>query len=53
MQDNLDLFNLEFVATEFQYNDFRFDTLAFDENCNSFVIIEYKNKLDFEVLNQC
>lgn len=51
-QDNLDLFNLKFVATEFQYNDLRFDTLAFDENNNSFVIIEYKNKLDFEVLNQ-
>ena len=52
-QNNLDLFNLEFVATEFQYNDWRFDTLAFDKNNNSFVIIEYKNKLDFEVLNQC
>lgn len=51
-QNNLDLFNLEFVATEFQYNDLRFDTLAFDEETNSFVIIEYKNKLDFEVLNQ-
>lgn len=51
-QNNLDLFNLKFVATEFQYNDWRFDTLAFDENNNSFVIIEYKNKLDFEVLNQ-
>ena len=51
-QNNLDLFDLEFVATEFQYNDFRFDTLAFDKNDNSFAIIEYKNKLDFEVLNQ-
>ena len=51
-QDNLDLFNLEFVASEFQYSDLRFDTLAFDEDTNSFVIIEYKNKLDFEVLNQ-
>ena len=52
-QANLNLFDLEFVATEFQYNDFRFDTLAFDKDNSSFVIIEYKNKLDFEVLNQC
>ena len=51
-QANLDLFDLEFVASEFQYNDFRFDTLAFDKDNSSFVIIEYKNKLDFEVLNQ-
>lgn len=51
-QNNLDLFDLDFVASEFQYNDLRFDTLAFDKNNNSFVIIEYKNKLDFEVLNQ-
>ena len=51
-QNNLNIFNLEFVASEFQYNDLRFDTLAFNEETNSFVIIEYKNKLDFEVLNQ-
>lgn len=51
-QNNLDLFDLEFVASEFQYNDLRFDTLAFDNRTNSFVIIEYKNKLDIDVLNQ-
>ncbi len=51
-QENLDVFDLECVASEFQYNNQRFDTLAFDIKTNSFVIIEYKNKLDFEVLNQ-
>ena len=51
-ENNLDLFNLKFVASEIQFNDLRFDTLAFDEKNNSFAIIEYKNKLDFKVLNQ-
>lgn len=52
-QDNLQIFDLKFVATECQYHSKRFDTLAFDENTNSFTIIEYKNKIDFEVLIQC
>ena len=51
-QKNLDVFDLKCLASEFQYNNQRFDTLAFDIKTNSFVIIEYKNKLDFEVLNQ-
>lgn len=36
--------NLEFVATEFSVSDFRLDTVAFDKEVNSFVIIEYKNQ---------
>ena len=52
-QKNLkELFDLEFVASEIQLNDFRFDNLAFDEKTNSFVIIEYKNELNQNVLNQ-
>lgn len=51
-QDHLDVFDLKLISSEFQYNNQRFDTLAFDINDNSFVIIEYKNKMDFEVLNQ-
>lgn len=36
------LFNLEFIKTEFSIENYRFDTLAFDEENKSFVIIEYK-----------
>ena len=34
------LFNLKFVATEFQVDNLRIDTLAFSEETKSFVIIE-------------
>lgn len=51
-KENLNIFDLKFVASEFQYSKQRFDTLAFDIKTNSFVIIEYKNKLDSEVINQ-
>ena len=34
---------LEFVETEFQIDDLRPDTIAFDTEKKSFVIIEYKN----------
>ena len=36
-----ELFNLKFVATEFQVDNLIIDTLAFNEETNSFVIIEY------------
>lgn len=52
-QDFLDeLFGLEFVASEIQLNDLRLDNLAFDNDANSFVIIEYKNEFNANVLNQ-
>lgn len=52
-QDNLDeLFNLEFIGEEVQYGDFRMDTLAFDRETNSFVIIEYKNVSSYSVIDQ-
>ena len=42
-EDNLEeLFGLKFVATEFQLDNLRIDTLAFNEQTKSFVIIEYK-----------
>jgi len=44
--------DLEFVKTEHQMDDLRIDTIAFDKNRNSFVIIEYKNKKDEDVLAQ-
>lgn len=40
------LFNLNFIAHKPQYGKLELDTLAFDDNLSTFVIIEYKNKAD-------
>ena len=47
-----ELFDLVFVASEIQLNKLRIDTLAFDEEAKSFVVIEYKNELNYNVINQ-
>ena len=47
-----ELFGLKFIATEFQVDNLRIDTLAFDEDTNSFVIIEYKNVKNYSVIDQ-
>ena len=44
--------HLNFVKTEFAINNFRIDTLAFDDELNSFVIIEYKKDRSFSVIDQ-
>jgi len=46
------LFCLEFVESEFSINNFRLDTLAFDKESKSFVIIEYKRDRNFSVIDQ-
>lgn len=46
------IFGLKFVKREFSLNNFRLDTLAFDESSKSFVIIEYKNTSNFSVIDQ-
>jgi len=46
------IFWLEFIATEFQLNNLRIDTLAFDNETNSFVIIEYKRWTSYSVVDQ-
>jgi len=52
-ESNLDeLFGLQFIATEFQLNNLRIDSLAFDPETNSFVIIEYKRGSSFSVVDQ-
>lgn len=52
-ENNLeDIFGLKFVRREFTFNNFRLDTLAFNENSKSFVIIEYKNTSNFSVIDQ-
>ncbi len=52
-EDNLEtVFGLEFVSTEFSLGNFRLDTLAFDHEARSFVIIEYKRDKSFSVIDQ-
>ncbi len=46
------IFNLEFVSTEFKIQEFRLDTLCFDNETNSFVIIEYKKGSSYSVIDQ-
>jgi predicted transport protein len=46
------IFGLKFVKREFSFNNFRLDTLAFDESSKAFVIIEYKNTSSFSVIDQ-
>jgi predicted transport protein len=53
VEDNLEtIFGLDFVASEFALNNLRIDTLAFDKETNSFVIIEYKRDKSFSVIDQ-
>jgi len=52
-EKNLDnIFNLEFVSSEFKLNNFRIDTVAFDREIKSFVIIEYKKDKNSSVIDQ-
>ena len=52
-EENLDeLFGLKFVASEFQLDNLRIDTLAFNETTKSFVIIEYKRGKNYSVIDQ-
>lgn len=52
-EDNLrNVFNLQMVKSEFSLNGLRIDTLAYDNENNSFVIIEYKRDKNFSVIDQ-
>ena len=53
IEDNTgEVFNIEFVSSEFKIGDFRIDTLCFDKENNSFVIIEYKKGSSYSVIDQ-
>lgn len=52
-EDNLEIvFGLDFISSEFILHNFRIDSLAFDKETNSFVIIEYKRDKSFSVIDQ-
>ena len=53
VENNLQtIFSLKFVASELTVDKFRIDTLAYDEENNSFVIIEYKKGHSYSVVDQ-
>ena len=47
-----DLFNLQLVKSEFTIQNYRIDSLCFDQESNSFVIIEYKKGSSYSVIDQ-
>ena len=52
-ENNLEIiFGLNFIKSEFSLNNFRIDTLAFEIETRSFVIIEYKRDKNFSVIDQ-
>lgn len=46
------IFNLQFVKTELTIKNFRIDTLGYDKENKSFVIIEYKKDRNFSIIDQ-
>lgn len=53
VEENLEqVFGLKFISSEFSLHNFRIDTLGFDEETSSFVIIEYKRDRSFSVIDQ-
>ena len=52
-EENIEeIFGYKFVATELSIENFRFDTLAWDGENKAFIIIEYKKKRNFSVVDQ-
>ena len=53
IEENVEtLFNLEFVSSEFTVGEFRLDSLCYDNETNSFVVIEYKRGSSYSVIDQ-
>jgi len=46
------LFNIKLVKSEFSINNYRLDSLCYDELNNAFVIIEYKKNQSYSVIDQ-
>jgi len=53
VEENIEtIFDYQFVSSELSIGEFRLDTLAFDKQNNSFVIIEYKKGHSYSVVDQ-
>ena len=46
------IFGIEFVSTELTVGEFRLDSLAFDQQNNYFIIVEYKKGHSYSVVDQ-
>lgn len=46
------IFGLTFIQSELSVDKYRIDTLCYDEENNSFVIIEYKKGTSYSVIDQ-
>jgi predicted transport protein len=52
-EENLEIiFGYKFIASELRVESFRFDTLAWNPETNSFIIIEYKKDRNFSIVDQ-
>ena len=53
VEDNLtELFQIQFVKSEYSIKNFRIDTLGYNKETKAFVIIEYKKERNFSVIDQ-
>ena len=53
VENNMELIlNIDFVTREFELSGLRIDSLGFDKESNSFVIVEYKKDRNFSVIDQ-
>lgn len=53
VENNLQtIFGLTFIQSELRVNNYRIDTLGFDDEKNSFVILEYKKGNSYSVIDQ-
>ena len=53
VEDNMDLLlDLVYVTSELKVGNFRIDSLGFNQNSNSFVIIEYKRDRNKSIIDQ-
>ncbi len=46
------LFGIEFITSEFELGGLRIDSLCFDKEVGSFVIVEYKKDRNISVIDQ-
>ena len=51
-QNTEEIFNLQLVKSEFAIKNYRIDSLCFDQETNSFVIVEYKKGSSYSVIDQ-
>ena len=53
VEENMrEIFNLQFVASEFPLEAYRFDSVAYNQETQSFVIIEYKRGKNESLVDQ-